>query len=421
MWHAVAMQQQRLAEMKITLGPPQPLRTSALRRPGAPRPPQPQPPPPPLQQCSECSGSDDDEEDDDKPAPRLTLAQRMGLVEAPEPELTTSEWDAITATSRERDASRQPCIICQEPFTTAGKQVLLSCGHTFHRQCLRSWEKHSKSRCCPVCRKLHYRKRGIDDGANLYREECVVRIQAAGRGRLARKATAKALRHLNPDRMRRYCEQRLGGLTDQLVSRLDAEHSAVDALFAEIDTSVAASRALFGGGEADDWAATEAAARQRGLGDCPVCLNPCCESEPLTLLSCSHVFHSRCLDSFERFSLKTVSTCPVCRAPHYRKRKLGQEEPEGAETSSCIEAGCRAEASAVQRGGQPPASSQPPRPPPPPPPRHASTQPGDGSHPARRRRPAAGATAQISGIGPPPPRRQLGQRPAALQALLGDS
>lgn len=328
MWHAVAMQQQRLSDLKLSLGPP-PLRASRLRRPGAPAPPA--PPAASRQQdasgastsmiCGECSSDDDDNgEIGGAPAPALTLAQRMGLAEAPEPELTSSEWDAIAAISREREASREPCVICQEGFKDA-KQVLLSCGHTFHRQCLRSWEAHSKSRCCPVCRKKHYRRRAISDGANLYREECAVLIQRIVRGVLARRATAKALRHANPDRMRRYCQDRLSGLTDQLVDRLDAERSAVDDLFAEIDSSVAAARQLFDANSID-WARTEAVARGRGLGDCPVCLQPLRESERLSLLSCTHVFHCKCLASFESFHIGPTCACPVCRAA-YTKIEIG--------------------------------------------------------------------------------------------------
>ena len=50
-------------------------------------------------------------------------------------------------------------------------------------------------------------------------------------------------------------------------------------------------------------------ARKRGLGQCSICL---CDNKGLrglSLLSCSHVFHSTCLLSFERFS---------------RSRKVGQ-------------------------------------------------------------------------------------------------
>ena len=142
LWHSIALQQQRLAEMKIDLGAP---RSSNLQRQLRQ---QPRAPPP-------APADDDDEEEEDEYArkqPTLTLAQRMGLAEAPEPELTCSEWEAIADISRDRGASLEPCVICCEHFKDE-KQVLLSCGHVFHRACLRSWERHSKSRCCPVCRK----------------------------------------------------------------------------------------------------------------------------------------------------------------------------------------------------------------------------------------------------------------------------
>lgn len=338
LWHAVALQQQF---GKISLGPPRTLRGRAIaaaRSGSAGRSELPHSahaaviaPTTPA-----ADPSDEDEDDDgvsSAPPPTLTLAQRMGLAEAPEPELTTSEWDVIAAVSRQRDASREPCVICQEPFRDE-KQTLLSCGHTFHRTCLRSWERHSKSRNCPVCRKQHYQKRNIHDGANLYREECAVRIQASWRAMCARRATAKALRHTNPRRLRRYCEQRLSGLTDRLLDRIDAERSEVDALFAQIDSTVATSRAILSDGAAAavDWAATEATARLRGLGDCPVCLVVMGEGEPLALLSCSHVFHPRCLASFERFSISpTPCLCPVCRAS-YTKTTIGAS-PKAAGTA----------------------------------------------------------------------------------------
>ena len=38
------------------------------------------------------------------------------------------------------------------------------------------------------------------------------------------------------------------------------------------------------------------------------------------LLSCSHVFHKKCLESFESFSLDSTSkTCPICRSPYIKK------------------------------------------------------------------------------------------------------
>ena len=323
LWHAIAMQQQRLAEMKIDLGAgPRRSRTVARR-------------PQLAVQASTAAAVDDDDEDEDSPQrkePTLTLAQRMGLAAAPDPELTPSEWDAIAAVSRDRGASREPCVICCEHFRDE-KQVLLSCGHVFHRACLRSWERHSKSKVCPVCRKQHYRKHGIEDGVNIYRDECAVRLQAAWRGAHTRRTTDKALRHANPTRLRRYCERRLGGLTDDLLGRLEAERSAVDELFAEIDSSVAASRVMMGE-QPVDWAHKAHVARARGLGDCPVCLTAMKEGEPLTLTSCTHVFHERCLASFERFSIKPVCQCPVCRAAYTKIRLPAPDDPAVAAHAS---------------------------------------------------------------------------------------
>lgn len=40
----------------------------------------------------------------------------------------------------------------------------------------------------------------------------------------------------------------------------------------------------------------------------------------VSLLSCSHAFHSQCLSAFEEFNIYEVSLCPVCRAS-YRSQK----------------------------------------------------------------------------------------------------
>ena len=301
MWHAVAMQQQRLSGLNLALAPSRraPMARSASRL---------APTPAPARAADE-----EDYDDDGLPAAPLTLAQRMGLAEAPEPELASSEWDAIAECSRDRGGSRQPCSICLQHFR-GDAQVLLSCSHTFHRACLRSWECYSKSRCCPVCRKLHYRKRAICDGANLYRDECATALQAGWRGARVRAEFGPKLRHANPERMRSYCEYRLSSLTDQLVGHLDAQHDALDALFAEIDSSVASARLAL---DTPDWPKIEAAARERGPADCPVCLAPMgFGSDALTLLSCTHVFHRKCLESFERFNVKADCSCPVCRVPY---------------------------------------------------------------------------------------------------------
>jgi hypothetical protein len=36
----------------------------------------------------------------------------------------------------------------------------------------------------------------------------------------------------------------------------------------------------------------------------------------VSLLSCSHAFHSQCLSAFEDFNIYEVPLCPVCRASY---------------------------------------------------------------------------------------------------------
>ena len=52
----------------------------------------------------------------DKSPPPLTLAQRMGLVQAPPTLLSGEEWAKLKGMSKHRNDSASPCPICQEPF-----------------------------------------------------------------------------------------------------------------------------------------------------------------------------------------------------------------------------------------------------------------------------------------------------------------
>ena len=52
----------------------------------------------------------------DKAPPPLSLAQRMGLVEAPPTLLSSAEWAKVKSMSVHRHDSASPCPICHEPF-----------------------------------------------------------------------------------------------------------------------------------------------------------------------------------------------------------------------------------------------------------------------------------------------------------------
>ena len=46
--------------------------------------------------------------------------------------------------------SNETCSICLESFAKNEKISLLSCNHTFHKQCITEWFKKDTS--CPICR-----------------------------------------------------------------------------------------------------------------------------------------------------------------------------------------------------------------------------------------------------------------------------
>lgn len=52
---------------------------------------------------------------------------------------------------------------------------------------------------------------------------------------------------------------------------------------------------------------------------CAICLQVF-KDEDIVLLSCSHVFHKKCLRSFEHLSRQR--TCPICRSTNYQKKKI---------------------------------------------------------------------------------------------------
>lgn len=95
---------------------------------------------------------------------RLTLAQHLGIEEKPLPMLTKKEWKSVHTKCLNRNDIEFGCAICCEHFKEKS-QVLLSCSHTFHKQCIQSFENYSHLRCCPLCRYNDYQKHIIKDGA----------------------------------------------------------------------------------------------------------------------------------------------------------------------------------------------------------------------------------------------------------------
>ncbi|KAL2085599.1 hypothetical protein ACEWY4_018919 [Coilia grayii] len=279
----------------------------------------------------------------DPAPPPLTLAQKLGLVEAPERRLSEAEWEQVKWRSIQEGDSAQPCVICREEFRLQPQCVNASLTPrlVFPQACLRAFERYSGRKCCPMCRREQYETRVIHEGARIYRQKCIVRIQAWWRGCIARRWYRNVRRTVPPKDKRlrqQFFETKLQEMSDSLVQ---ACHTDTEAFLSDIEHSVARSRLVFrelepaGCTEArpENWEQIEEQAVQRETRDCPICLTSLWPEEPrrgtrrgreprrVLLLSCSHLFHQPCLEAFELFCPETRPTCPLCRAA-YSKRLL---------------------------------------------------------------------------------------------------
>ncbi|XP_070536117.1 RING finger protein 32-like [Ptychodera flava] len=294
-----------------------------------------------LKKLSKKSGKKDEEEKeyvlDAKPQP-LTLAQKLGLVEAPEQLLSDEQWKNVKDKSNEREDSKEPCVICKEDFGLV-EQVLLSCTHVFHRNCLQAFERFTGKKTCPMCRRAQYQTRVIHEGARHHRQKCATKIQACWRGYVVRSWYLKLRETVppkDPKLRKKFYEEKLHHITDRILNSYDTR---VDDFLSEIDRSIAASRDVFRHFEESsfreiseaEWEAIQLKAIQRENMDCPICIMPLetpgLEKSPETgpshgrrtlLLSCSHVFHKTCLLAFEELSDIDRKVCPVCRSAYQK-------------------------------------------------------------------------------------------------------
>ncbi|XP_056869719.1 RING finger protein 32 [Takifugu flavidus] len=276
----------------------------------------------------------------DSAPPPLTLAQKLGLVASPAPGLTEGEWRQVKARSIQQGESGQPCAICREEFLLQ-PQVLLSCSHVFHKTCLQAFERFSRRKCCPMCRKEQYETRVIHDAAQLFRHKCATRIQAYWRGYATRKGFAILRKYSSPQdkhQRRKFFEEKLQELNDSFVRYC---HTDTEAFLRDINHSLSSSRRVFqqlerkcvSEPQESDWQRIQSQVIQRDVWDCPICLTALCSpglpaeaetSQPprgrrLVLLSCSHLFHQPCLEAFEAFSIQTRPPCPLCRSAYHKK------------------------------------------------------------------------------------------------------
>ncbi|KAJ1339044.1 hypothetical protein BSLG_006183 [Batrachochytrium salamandrivorans] len=222
----------------------------------------------------------------DPPRRILTLAEKLGIVVKPAERLSDHAWSTIKSKTISRGDISHPCPICQEPFTVQD-QILLSCSHIFHKNCLDSYEKHVQLKCCPLCRDTDYQKMLTAEGRRQYRSDCAISTMAAMQGLQVTKKTD-----------------------------VDWDETYIAACERETDTCAICIMPLNPNQHTEKQRQREIGIRTTPSG------KPHTKRVRLGLLSCSHIFHWICLERLERFDIgRSIHVCPICRAS-YEKREL---------------------------------------------------------------------------------------------------
>jgi hypothetical protein len=175
---------------------------------------------------------------------KLTLAQRLGLVDKPAAPLTSEEWTSVESLAAQRQVHKHNCPICMEAFKGMAS-VILSCAHVFHAQCLMSFERHAAQKVCPICRARNYDKKQFIGTQLYFIEASAVKLQSWFRGHLARTKFAE-MRRLNPPQhylvKRKYYGKQLATIGDRLTDEVQQRSREIDLLFAEFDRQQDATR-----------------------------------------------------------------------------------------------------------------------------------------------------------------------------------
>lgn len=284
--------------------------------------------------------------------PAQTLAQKIGIVSKPDPQISFHDWAQIKLQCLQR--CNNNCPICQEEFKMEA-QILLSCSHLFHRECIESYERYTSAKTCPICRRKEYQKLLTYEGMKLHQHKSAVNIQSAWRAFVCRRnyklhQSTNAPSH--PILRQKFAISKLSEESKRLEDKIVRSTREMENLFVSLDLERAArgvinDRAQFSTGEFDtnfdnvktavkthaapkiDWHLIFSKANERAVDNCPICLQSITlpdklysesrSNRKLVVLSCSHFYHQKCLDSFEKFG---NLSCPLCRDRDYVSLKL---------------------------------------------------------------------------------------------------
>lgn len=262
------------------------------------------------------------------PLPKpLSLAQKLGIVSRPKDRLTEPEWTKVKIQSQKRNVDK--CPICCESFTIQD-QILLSCSHIYHRSCLESYEKHVFKKSCPLCRTEDYEKRLYFEGKKSFYHKAAIKIQSTFRMWLIKR---QYLVHLqsnppsDPRLRKKYFLDKLTKISTRAESLVLQDTIDVNEFLLELDASLSESRKILESSTNafskldNDWEIISKKAQKR-IESCPetcsICISALDSKRSNTLLNCSHVFHDKCISTFEKFIPEGPHLCPICRHQYTR-------------------------------------------------------------------------------------------------------
>ena len=262
-----------------------------------------------------------------------------------------NEWDVKEATALKRPLS-QSCAICYEFYSKKDEQqVILSCCHVFHPHCINAFERFVgfDLRFCPLCRVGGYEKAVTNIGSLSREKNAVVVIQKFVRGYLARQEFCREIRSyydspsnatndetLNRIRQRFYFKE-MEKFGEKLMRKIDRNEDSVNKLGSQIDESLDLNRAMVhmvdeirmtASSSTVTWdVVMKTAFERKSRADqvCPICMSSMDRRrKSVTILSCSHMFCTTCIASFESFNSNITDTnsCPVCRTTSYEKLEV---------------------------------------------------------------------------------------------------
>ncbi|KAM3138084.1 hypothetical protein pb186bvf_009757 [Paramecium bursaria] len=111
----------------------------------------------------------------------LSLAQKLGLVPSPPKPISQQDWEEIENKAKSRNIQACVCPICLESFKHQ-EHIILNCSHIYHKQCLESFEKISKQKQCPICRKQDYEKKKYLLANEQFKLQSIIKIQKYYKG-----------------------------------------------------------------------------------------------------------------------------------------------------------------------------------------------------------------------------------------------